>query len=208
MSRGVGSCSLAALLVAVLLFAALAAVPSSALGQELASVSNAIKRDGVLDPADADGDVIRAVGPSLAALDAEIARLDALRSVIDTDATEACLAISAQLVFYASLATTLGAVVELIAQSLRSRPWEDTTPVFLLGGGAVGAGMAAIGAPLLAACSSDHGYRRAERIARRRGAVSSRRAATRAPAEGDPIPPPPPSYIEARLVAGGLALSF
>ena len=171
----------------------------------------AIKRDDVLDPVDADGDVLRPVGPTRAALDAELARLAALRAELHTDATAFCLEISSQLVFYAAVATTLGLLVEVIAQSLRSTPWENTTPLFLLGGAAGGAGMGAIGAPLLAACASDHGYRRAERIDRRRRAISLRRDATREPEpmpEPEEIPAAPASYVQLVPRAGGLALMF
>lgn len=162
-----------------------------------------VKHDEVLDPSNADGDILRAVAPTRLALDAELARLDALRRELRTETTDFCLEMSAQLVFGASVVTTLGALAEVIAQGLRSHPWENTTPEFLLGGGLVGAGMAAIGAPLLAACSSDHGYRRAERIGQRRRSLASRRAGMPDP---EPAPPPPASYLSVRL--DGFTLRF
>lgn len=187
--------------------AALVSISPSALAAqareiELAPVS---KRDPILDPASQDGDVVRPVGPTHEALEAEIVRLTALRAELHTDTTVFCLEISSQLVFYAAVATTLGLVIEGIAQSLRSTPWENADPVFLLGGAAAGAGFGVIGGPLLAACASDHGYRRAERIVRRRQAVAQRLEAM---AEPEPIPEPPASYVRVVPRALGLALSF
>lgn len=164
-----------------------------------------VKRDEILDPASPDGDVVQPLGATREALEVELVRLTALRAELHTDATEFCLEISSQLVFHAALATTLGLVVEGIAQSLRSTPWENTTPVFLIGGAAAGAGLGAIGGPFLAACASDHGYRRAERIARRRHAIAQRLDAM---AEPEAIPEPPASYVRLVPRLGGLALTF